>query len=72
MGGIIRLNSSQFNGYTVSEALNLLATDSNNAFIKDQPVIVQKNGKLVMTVDYERVLVSTDDEIIIMPLIAGG
>lgn len=72
MGGIIRLESSRFNGYTVSEALNQLATDSNNTFLKDQPVVVQKNGNLIMTSEYERVLISAEDEIIIMRLIAGG
>lgn len=72
MGGIIRLNSLRFNGCTLLEALNQLATDSDNDFYKDQPMVVQKNGNMVMTTDYDWVLVSAEDEIIIIPLIAGG
>ena len=72
MSSIIRVKGLLYNGCTMSEVLNQLASDPNNTLFKDQPLIIQINGKLVIASDYDHVLINANDEIIIMPLMAGG
>lgn len=72
MSGIIRISGSQFNGCTVLEALKQLASDPKYAYLKDQPVMVIRNGNMVISSDYGSVLISENDEITIMKMLVGG
>lgn len=72
MSGFIRVSGSQFNGCTVLEALNRLVSDPQYAYLKDQPVIVIRNGNLVISSDYGSVFISENDEITVMKLLVGG
>ena len=72
MSGIIRINGSQFKGCTVLEALNRLATDPCYGYLKDQPVFIVRNGKLIISADYARELISEHDDITVMKVMAGG
>lgn len=69
---MLRIKGSQFKGCTVSEALHQLASETSNAELLKKAYIVIRNGNLVVTTNYESELISEDDEITIMPLIAGG
>lgn len=72
MSGIVRISGSQFNGRTVLEALQELASNPQYAYLKDQSVIVIRNGNLVISTDYGCVTISENDEITVMKLLAGG
>jgi sulfur carrier protein ThiS len=69
---MLRIKGNHFNGCTVSEALVCLASDPANNELLNKAFIVIRNGALVLQNDFEKVLISADDEITIMPLIAGG